>query len=165
MPLLSDTVSKLMGRRVSFHSSAQSAGGRNNKTMLLPLPRAKADELGLRNHIALALMRSGKGSMSTAQTLLEAIVLTGFLAEAGYGQFEPARWTEAEKAVCDAIDRGNETEHWSLDLIDVGKLEEIVTLYDQQLRDAPLSAVAEAGERLTRFKAGQPFGLARKRRP
>lgn len=152
-----------MGR--SFTGAGRVVQSRHGKTMLLPIPRAKADELGLRNHIALASMRSGKGSMSAAQTLLEAIVLTGFLAEAGYGQFEPARWTEAEKAVCDAIDRGNKTEHWSLEPVDAGKLEEIVTLYDQQLRDAPLSAVAEAGERLTRFKAGQPFGLARKRRP
>lgn len=109
-------------------------------------------------------MRTGKGSMPAAQTLLEAIVLTGFLAEAGYGEFDAAQWTEAEQAVCNVIDRGNQTDRWSLDSADVVKLEEIVTLYDQQLRDAPLSAVAEAGDRLMRFKAGQPFGLAHKRR-
>lgn len=151
-----------MGR--SFQGAGRVVQSRHGKTMLLPLPRVKADELGLRNHIALASMRTGKGSMSAAQTLLEAIVLTGFLAEAGYGEFNAGLWTKAEKVVCDAIDRGDQADHWSLESADVVKLEEIVTLYDQQLRDAPLSAVAEAGDRLARFKSGQSYGLARKRR-
>ncbi|WP_321899851.1 hypothetical protein [Paraburkholderia heleia] len=102
--------------------------------------------------------------MPAAQTLLEAIVLTGFLAEAAHGEFDAGRWTEAEQAVCDAIDRGNQTDHWSLESSDLAKLEEIVTLYDLQLRAAPLSAVAEASDRLTRFKAPQSYGPARKRR-
>lgn len=142
----------------------RSGGGPVSKSMRLPMPRAKADELALRNHIALASMREGKGSSYAAHTLLEAVMVTGFLVESGHGQLDPARALDAEKAACDAIDRGKKSDQWFLELADVEKLAEIVTLYDQQFRDAPLSAVADASDRLVRFKAGLPFGLARKRR-
>lgn len=136
---------------------------RHAKTMLLPLPRAKADELALRNHLALASMRMGKGSLHAAQTLLEATLFAGFLAQRGVGHVDPGELTKAEKVLCDAIDRGNWIDQWSLESIDVGLLEMVVTLYDEQLRNAPLSAVAEAGDRLRSFKDGRPYGLARKR--
>ena len=53
--------------------------------MLLPMPRATADELALRVHLALATMRAGVGSVRNAQTLTQTMILTGFIAEAGYG--------------------------------------------------------------------------------
>lgn len=37
------------------------------------------------SHIALDAMRRGQGNMNTAQTLCLAMILTGLLAEAGYG--------------------------------------------------------------------------------
>jgi hypothetical protein len=151
-----------MGR--SYPGAARVVQSRHSKTMLLPLSRAKADELGLRNHVALASMREGKGSVNAAQTLLEMVMASGFLAEAGYGQLDPAQALGAEKAVCGAIDRGKETDCWFLEPAEFDELVRIVTLYDGQLRDAPLSALAVAGERLTRFKAGQSFGLPGKGR-
>lgn len=149
-----------MGR--FFQGAARVLQSRHGKIMRLPLPRARADELAWRTHLTLASMRAGKGSMTAAQTLLEAIVMTGFLTEAGYGPLARAQMTEAEQAVCDAMARGNDGDHWSLEPVAAKKLEAIVTLHDQQLREAPLSVVAQASDRLSQFKLGQPCGRVRK---
>ncbi|WP_346777702.1 hypothetical protein [Paraburkholderia aromaticivorans] len=53
--------------------------------MLLPKPRATAGELALRVHLAPATMRAGAGSARDVQTLTQTMILTGFLAETGYG--------------------------------------------------------------------------------
>ncbi|WP_345817793.1 hypothetical protein AAGS40_29715 (plasmid) [Paraburkholderia sp. PREW-6R] len=147
----------------SYSSAERVVRSRFGKALLLPMQKAQADELGLRNHIALASMRAGQGSLTAAQHLLEAIVLTGFLVEAGFGELEPEQFTAAELAVCEAIEQGSLTGKWLLGSDASRYLEIIVTLYDQQLREAPLSAVVQAGERLRRFKSGLPFGLNRKR--
>jgi hypothetical protein len=122
-----------MGR--SYPGTARVVQSRRSKTLLLPLPRAKADELGLRNHVALASMREGKGSVHAAQALLDVVMVSGFLAEAGYGLLDPAQAHSAEKAARDAIDRGKETDRWFLEPAEFEELVRIVTLYDGQLRD------------------------------
>ncbi|CAH2904965.1 MAG: FIG00455890: hypothetical protein [uncultured Paraburkholderia sp.] len=53
--------------------------------MLLPIARQVADDLALRVHLALDALRRGDGGMGDAQTLTQVMLLTGFLAEAGFG--------------------------------------------------------------------------------
>jgi hypothetical protein len=83
--------------------------------MLLPMPRATADELALRVHLALATMRAGVGSVRNAQTLPQTMILTGFIAEAGYGAATYEQLVVAEAAISAAFDRGRDTGEWRLD--------------------------------------------------
>ncbi|CAB4052619.1 MULTISPECIES: hypothetical protein [Paraburkholderia] len=54
--------------------------------MLLPMPRAEVDRVCLQVHVALDAMRRGSGNVNAAQTLCQVMILTGLLAEAGYGR-------------------------------------------------------------------------------
>ncbi|MFL9936675.1 hypothetical protein P0D88_48705 [Paraburkholderia sp. RL18-103-BIB-C] len=149
-----------MPKTLPFARHPNSARARRAKTMLLPMPRATADELALRVHLALATMWAGAGSVRDAQTLTQTMILTGFIAEGGYGAATYEQLVVAEAAMSAAFDRGRDTGEWRLDEGAASQLAAIVTTYDEQLRRAPLWAVAEASERLDRFQAGEPYQRA-----
>jgi len=104
-----------MPKTLPFVRNPNSARARRDKTMLLPMPRATADELALRAHLALATMRAGVGSVRDAQTLTQTMILTGFIAEAGYGAATYEQLVVAEAAISAAFDRGRDTGEWRLD--------------------------------------------------
>jgi hypothetical protein len=78
-----------MAKTLPFSGNTQATRARAAKTMLLPLPRATADELALQTHLALDSLGRGQGSVGAAQTVTQAMVLAGFIAEAGYGRLPP----------------------------------------------------------------------------
>lgn len=135
-----------------FARNTKAARGRRTKTMLLPMAQASADELALRVHLALAAMLAGVGSLREAQTLTQTMMLTGFVAAAGYGKVTPEQLVAAEAAISAAFDRGCDTGEWRLDDAAADLFAGIVTIYDEQLRRAPLWAVDEATERLDHFQ-------------
>jgi hypothetical protein len=142
------------------HPSARNtntARVQRTKTMLLPMPRASADELALRVHLALAAMRAGAGSLRDAQTLTQTMMLTGFMAAAGYGAVTSEELVGAQVAISAVFDRGCDTGEWWLDDDAAGLFAVIVTTYDEQLRRAPLWEVYEANERLDRFQAAEAY--------
>jgi hypothetical protein len=113
------------------------------------MPRPEADRLSLHADIALDAMHRGQGNVNAAQRLCQAVILTGLLAEAGYGIATCEQMHDAETVISTAFDRG----------CDSGRqFAAIVTTYDRQLqRRAPLSAIAGASDRLDRFRAGESF--------
>ena len=144
-----------MPKASHFARNTNAARVRRTKTMLLPMPRASADEFALRVHLALATMRVGAGSVRDTQTLTQTMMLTGFMAAAGYGKVTAEQLLGAEVAISAAFDRGCDTGEWRLDDGAACLFAAIVTAYDEQLRCAPLWAVDEATERLDRFQAGE----------
>ncbi|MFP4895722.1 hypothetical protein [Paraburkholderia sp. EG304] len=153
-----------MARTIPFARTAAAARARRNRTLLLPMPRAEVDRLCLQVHIALDVMRRERGNAGAAQTLCQAMILTGFLAEAGYGEATFEQMQHAEEVISSAFDRGRESGVWSLDETGFRQFAAIVSTYDKQLRRAPLSAVADASDRLERFRAGEALDQrARKR--
>lgn len=127
---------------------------RRTRAMLLPMQPALADELALKVHLALAVMRRGAGSMADAQTLTQALLLTGFIADSGYGAAIYEQLAPADAAISAAFDRGRDTGKWQLDDDAARLFAVIVTTYDAQLRRTPLWAIAEASGRLDGFQAG-----------
>ncbi|WP_454875592.1 hypothetical protein [Paraburkholderia xenovorans] len=121
------------------------------------MPRAAADELSLQIHLALDAMRRGKGNMSTAQTLCQAMILVGLLADLGYGAVTVEQMRSAETVISGAFDRGRDSGVWCLDEAGFLQFAMIATVYDEQLRRAPMSAMAEASNRLDRFRQGEAF--------
>ncbi len=149
-----------MARTARFGNSAQAVRARRNKILLLPLPRSEADRLCLEVHIALDAMRRRQGNALAAQTLCQAMILTGLLAEAGYGEATFEQMRSAETVIVAASDRGRECGEWYLDDHGFAQFAVIATTYDAQLRRAPLAAIADAHERLTRFRSGDGFHQA-----
>jgi len=153
-----------MAKTIPFARNTQAACARAAKGMLLPLPRGTADELALRTHLALDILRRGKGGVSDAQTLTQAMLVVAFLAESGYGKLTPETLRKADTLSAACFERGRASGTWVLDEAGYEAFADIVTLYDLQLQKAPLWAVTDASDRLARFMAGEPFSaMARKR--
>jgi hypothetical protein len=153
-----------MAKLIPLQRSTRAARTRKNRTLLLPMPKATTDDLALRVHIALDAMRRGQGNVHAAQTLTQAMILSGFLAEAGYGEATFEQMRQAEADISEAFDRGRDTGEWRLDHDAAGRFADIVSTYDFQLRRAPLSAIADASDRLDRFRAGEPAGPVTRKR-
>jgi hypothetical protein len=153
-----------MARTIPFARTAAAARARRNKALLLPVPRAEVDRLCLQVHIALDAMRRRMGNAGAAQTLCHAMILTGLLAEAGYGEATFEQMRDAEDVISAAFDRGRDSGVWSLDENGFRQFAVMVSTYDSQLRRAPLAAVADASDRLERFRAGESLDqMVRKR--
>ena len=146
-----------MARNIHYSRRPHVTHARRGKTLLLPMPRAAADELSLQIHLALDAMRRGKGNMSTAQTLCQAMILVGLLADLGYGAVTVEQMRSAETVISEAFDRGRDSGVWCLDEAGFLQFAMIATMYDEQLRRAPMSAMAEASNRLDRFRQGEAF--------
>jgi hypothetical protein len=153
-----------MAKTLPFPRNAQATHARQAKAALLPMPRATADELALRVHLALDTLRRGKGGNLDAQTLTQALILAGFLVDLGYGKLAPEQVRVADTLVAACFSRGRAADEWRLDDEGVAAFMMVVSLYDWQLHSAPLWAVAEASDRLDRFTAGGNLPLAQRKR-
>lgn len=154
-----------MAKTIPFPRNTQvAARARRARTLLLPMPRVAVDETSLQIHIALDAMRRGCGTVHAAQTMTQAMILCGLLAEAGYGAATFEQMQQAEAVISAAFDRGRDTGVWMLDDGGFTRFAVIATTYDYQLQRAPLSAVAEASDRLERFLAGGSFDQVARRR-
>jgi predicted exporter len=146
-----------MAQPIPFSRNTGAARARHDKAMLLPIARKIADDLALRVHLALDALHRGAGSMSDAQTLTQTMLLTGFLAESGFGSMSDEQLGAAERVVSAVFDMGRETSEWRLDSAGFALFADIATNYDRQLHSAPLWAITDASERLDRFAAGMPY--------
>ena|SRR6516225_10883897 len=154
----------MAARTIPFARNSQAARARLNKAMQLPLQRAEVDRVCLQVHIALDAMRRRKGTISATQTLCHFMILTGLLAEAGYGAATFEQMRDAEDVIAGAYDRGRDSGVWALDDEGFRQFAIIVATYDHQMQIAPVAAIADASNRLERFRAGESFEqMARKR--
>ena len=144
-----------MARTLPFDRSAQATRVRLSKMQLLPMPRSEADTLSLHAHCALQALRDGTGWMAGTQSLAEVLILTAYVAEAGYGQITREAWLESESAINAAFAQGHATGVWKLDEESCEQLASVVCVHDAQLHSAPLGVLAAASERLERLKSGE----------
>ena len=143
-----------MARTIPFPQRSQAGRPRRSKSMLLPIPRAVANELALQVHLALAALRRG-GTGDDARALLHAHVLAQSIAEAGYGVLEPEKVRAADAVLIACFERGNTGGGWQLDEAGFEAVVQLVNVYDRQLQSAPLWSLTEASERLERMGAGE----------
>jgi len=143
-----------MARTLPFNRNAQATRVRLSKMQLLPMPRSEADTLSLHAHCALQALRDGTGWMAGTQSLAEVLILTAYVAEAGYGQITREAWVQSEIAINAAFAQGHATGVWKLDDASCEQIASVVCVHDAQLHTAPLGVLATASERLERLKAG-----------
>jgi len=114
---------------------------------LLPIPRKDADDLSLTAYIALDALRSGNGWIEGAQHLTETMLLSRFMAEAGQGAFEPEALVACDIALGKVFESGRLTGRWAVHAADYEWLAAVVSLYDWQLRTAPMGVLSAAAAR------------------
>ena len=131
---------------------------------LLPMPRTEADTLSLHAHCALQALRDGHGWMAGTQSLAEVLILTAYVAEAGYGQITREAWLQSELAINGAFAEGQATGVWKLDDASCEQLAGVVCVHDAQLHNTPLGILAAASERLERLKTGEVDPMPRLKR-
>ncbi|MBW0451293.1 hypothetical protein EN871_31945 [bacterium M00.F.Ca.ET.228.01.1.1] len=153
-----------MAQPIPFSRHTGAARARHAKAMLLPIARQVADDLALRVHLALDTLRRSRGGVDEAQTLTQVLLLTGFLAESGFGSATREQLAAADREIAKVFDIGRDTGIWALDEGGFALFAHIATNYDQQLHRAPLWAITEASERLDRFTAGLPDQLPTRKR-
>ncbi|KMY85674.1 hypothetical protein BUMB_03144 [Candidatus Paraburkholderia calva] len=158
------TSDRSMSRTLLFKRSSQTPRVQITKAQLLPILRAVANELALQAHLSLEALRTGATDAAPAQSVTEAMLLAKFLADAGHGEFSDDVLAAADLAIATVFDAGRESSIWQLPASEVETFAAIVALYDHQLQRATLGALTAASERLERFKCGESYQQAQRRR-
>lgn len=122
-----------------------------SKTELLPLPTDKVRALSLEHHLALSVMRTGKGDAYQIIGLARVVYLAFFMRDItpDGADLAPLRQAEAALARClDDVERG---EPCALRDDESKSIEAIMALHDAQLAAAPLHRYRNAWERVQRY--------------
>ncbi len=127
----------------------------HNKSLLLPISRATADDMSLQYHIALEALRLSRGYASAAQSLAEVMITVFFLVDAGYGEISREMFSATEVVIAECFEKGRGQNEWSLDVHGYEAFAALVNLHDQQLRRAPLTEILRAKDRLQAFMDGK----------
>ncbi|RQX90168.1 hypothetical protein [Burkholderia stagnalis] len=120
-----------------------------SKAQLLPLPADQVRRLSLKHHLALAVLRDGRGDVEAIVTLLNVLYLAYFLG----GSRDPDRYRRAEVALDQCVVRAERGEPWSLTSDERATLAQLVTTHDAQLAAMPAHRYLEAWERVQRVTA------------
>lgn len=127
------------------------------RTLLLPMPRQKAEALALQYHAAFQALRMRRGSAHGLAVLLQLVVLAGFVDEARKHELRAEVLVATERGINAALDRGIASEEWTLDPQTDELVAALLAWHDDQLRAVPLAVFAEALERLERMRDGRSY--------
>ncbi|WP_321967681.1 hypothetical protein [Burkholderia cepacia] len=122
--------------------------------MLLPLSTEKVRALSLENHMALAVVRSGKGDCDQVTCLLRVVYLAFFMRSETTVGSDPDLYRRAETALDACVARAERGEAWALrqdELADVGC---VLVAHDEQLAAIPKHRYLAAWDRLQRLVMG-----------
>ena len=123
------------------------------KEMLLPLSTEKVRALSLENHLALAVVRSGKGDCDQVVCLLRVVYLAFLMRNETASGSDLDLYREAEGVLDACIERGAHGEAWALREDEVTDIERVLAVHDEQLAAIPRHRYLAAWERLQRFVA------------
>ncbi|KVE22190.1 hypothetical protein WI92_22550 [Burkholderia vietnamiensis] len=121
------------------------------KAQLLPLPAAQVRRQSLKHHLALAVLRDGRGDLEAIATLVNMLYLAYFLRAVGDAELDGYR--RAEAALNQCVARAERGEPWSLIDDERTVLEQLVVTHDAQLAVTPVHRYLAAWERVARVTA------------
>ena len=119
-----------------------------SKAMLLPLPQGLFNHLSIEQHLKLEALHRGAGDGSYMGTMAEILFVCCFIAEDGYGEGHDADILAAQDHLFRAHAQGSETGVWAFDDTAYSAFCKLLTLHDEQLRQAPAHVVFKANERM-----------------
>ncbi|MDN7894205.1 hypothetical protein QZM93_36990 [Burkholderia cepacia] len=144
-------------RAPSSRRHQPSAHSKLARSLLLPMPRQKAEELALQYHAAFQALRMGRGSAHGLAVLLQLVVLAGFVDEARKHELRIEVLVATERGINSALAQGKTCGEWALDPQTDELVAALIGWHDDQLRTAPLAVFAEALERLERMRDGRSY--------
>ncbi|MEB2558744.1 hypothetical protein [Burkholderia cenocepacia] len=118
------------------------------RAQLLPLPADQVRRLSLKHHLALAVLRDGRGNLEVIGTLLHVLYLAYFLRD--IGDADPACYRRAEIALDQCVQRAERGEPWTLTDNEHAAIAQVVLAHDAQLGVAPAHRYLDAWERVIR---------------
>ncbi|CAB3792862.1 hypothetical protein [Pararobbsia alpina] len=116
--------------------------------MLLPLPLGLFNHLSMEHHLKLEALYRGRGEAVFMGTMAEILFVSCFMAEDGYGDGNEALIVTAQDHLVRAHQHGSNTGVWAFDGTAYAAFCKLLTLHDEQLRQAPAYAVFKANERM-----------------
>ena len=122
-------------------------GGRQ-KALFLPMAREAVDSMMLQIRLALEVIRAGQADRQSANCLAQALVLTGFITEAGHGVLDSTFLRNVEEALNEVLTTGAETGVWRFTPQLADDLRIVVNEHDLQLRETRLDVIFHASDRL-----------------
>jgi hypothetical protein len=122
-----------------------------SKEMLLPLATHVARQKSLEYHLALATLRSGKGSSDIVGRLFHSTYMAYFVHEATTGRVDLDVFRAAEAALHEmaVAEKGNGVYEISGD--GCTAVEQVLAIHDRQLESIPCHVIENAQKRLDRF--------------
>jgi hypothetical protein len=124
---------------------------RHNKALYLPLDRASVDQMAIGFRIALESIRQGRGETIAARCMVQVVLLTSYVSDAGYGFISSAALDEAEDLLFDVFGAYNTTGKWIFEPSLIDKLTAIVNEHERQLRETRLQIIVGATRQLNRL--------------
>jgi len=114
-----------------------------------PLPQAASSQLSLQHHVQLAALYLGVGSLLSLQSIMRVALASAILQELGYGHPLPRDIEEYETLATQALHSGSEG-RYRLSGDAYRAFAGLLIYHDQQLRTAPLKAIAYVADELER---------------
>lgn len=121
------------------------------KDMLLPLAESVGRRTSLGHHLALATLRSGKGSSDTVGRLFHSIYVAYFVHEATTGRAELDAFRAAEAVLHKCAVAAKENGIYEISGDGCAAVEQVLAIHDRQLESIPRHVIENAQERLDRF--------------
>ncbi|WP_322092865.1 hypothetical protein [Paraburkholderia bannensis] len=113
-----------------------------------PLPQSAMVDVLLAAHLSFVACRSGKGSRHLLFELVHMTYLSYFLWKAGFGEAEQNTYALAEKALDAGAHEGYRSGNWSIPAESEDAIRPILSLYDRQIQQVPLSCLNDAKAKL-----------------
>ncbi len=121
------------------------------REMLLPLAAIVVRDVSLENHLSLAAMRAGHGTLETVIALLRILYMTYFLLENAHTEIELALFIEVEAALERSIRAAEQGQEWQLSAEGLSGLERILLRCDEMIGSLPKYRYVDAWNKLQRF--------------
>ncbi|WP_081077138.1 hypothetical protein [Burkholderia pseudomultivorans] len=122
--------------------------------MLLPLSTEKVQSLSLEHHMALAVVRSGNGDCDQVTCLLRVVYLAFYMRSETASGSDLGLYRRAESVLDACIARAELGEAWVLREDELGDVERVLVVHDEQLAAIPKHRYLAAWDRLQRFVMG-----------
>jgi hypothetical protein len=117
------------------------------------LPHESVRSLSLSAHLALEACRTQAGNQHMFNELTRLTYLAFFMWDAGVGVSDPGVFSAAEAVLNIAVGNVERTGRWQVDEADIGTIEALLAVYDEQLASAPVRIYLESVGRLDRLLA------------
>jgi len=140
-----------MDRKASARRQSAAKSKQLRRAMALPLASDQADDIVLGYYLTLESLRAGTGNRYHIGSLAQATYMAMFLSQANHGAARPELFRETEAAILRCREAGLGTGVWRLEDSACALLAEVLRLFDQQLKIAPVSALKAANERLKKL--------------